>query len=483
MAHVHGGVGMPVVGRNGCDLLKLALTPFPAAIQIGADQGPASLAAARGQEHHPVPRGHGHVGIVVAHPAAAAVGRLPWRHARGAVARLVGRVDPRVQEAAHAIGAGRHQLARVVGAVPAVGLLPLGSRCHADDILHAAAALVVDHERRKAVVGHRVGEFHRALRLLHVFGGGGMLDLRQLQIALRLERHRSPVVLRRPEELAAALARHEQVGIAMDREGAAVGRSPEEFHPHVEAVAWAVDLRLLEGLACGLDDRALARDQLPGEGDLLRVALAVVAHREGFLGPDLERVVDGLEGVDVGLLVAAAGEATVLDVDHRVLGSGRIPAGDVADHHVGLQPQLHAVALPAAADVEVGIDHVVHRRRVAPHDGEVEVLPVVHGRHPRGVGAAGLEIGEDVDLPGEIPVVELAVDHHLAGWRHGVEGVVVGLLGGRGQAGEGQAGKNDGRGKDSLHETGNWAGHLRISGWASGCSSRADSLRGGVYMK
>ena len=174
MAAVHARVGVAVVGGDGGDPLELGLAPLAPAVQVGADQRPAAFAPTGGQQHHLLARRHGHVGVVIAHPAAAAVGGLPRRHAGGAIPRLVHRIDARVQQPTHSIRAGRHQLALVVGAVPQVGLLALGARGHADDVLHAVSLRVVDHQRGEAVEGHGVGERHRPLRLLQVFGGGGV---------------------------------------------------------------------------------------------------------------------------------------------------------------------------------------------------------------------------------------------------------------------------------------------------------------------
>ena len=101
------------------------------------------------------------------------------------------------------------------------------------------------------------------------------------------------------------------------------------------------------------------------------------------------------------------------------------------------ESKLAGVGVPALHRIALRAPHVHHRIGVVDVGAEIDRVGVVHHgelRVHRGPG--GLD-HEHLDLAGEIPVVELAVDRHLA-WRgHGIEllvaaaAVVIGMGGRR----------------------------------------------------
>ncbi|OPZ27353.1 MAG: hypothetical protein BWZ02_01678 [Lentisphaerae bacterium ADurb.BinA184] len=422
-------VRVVLVGGQGVQPVEGAVAPQLAAVEGGADDAVAGLAAL-GSEHDPLTAGGDRArGAVVTHPGAGAVAGVPRRHAGRAVARLVDRVYALMAEAAQTVLAGRDQGAVLVAAVPEINLVALGPRRHADQVAHAAALQILDDQRRVPVKGHGVGQLDRPLGLLTIgFHAGLVVRDRQGEVALLLEHDRSPHPLAHPEELPARRALLQQVGVTVAGERAPVRPAPQQLDAHVETLADTVGAALGDARARLLDGHVAAGDQPPRQRDLLRVALAVGAAGKGLLGalPDRVGVREGVQ-LGHGHRVLAV-ERPVLDVDHRLGGGSRVPAVQMHGQ-VGEQAQLQAVAFPARADLEIGVHHVVQRRRVAPFNRQVEALGVMHGRDLGRVGVAGAVVREDLDLAGTVPVVQRAVNHHRRRLRHGVQDAVLRLLG------------------------------------------------------
>lgn len=226
-----------------------------------------------------------------------------------------------------------------------------------------------------------------------------------------------------PEELALRMGRVDQVGIA---DGVRPPRAvaPQALQPHPEALAGTVHL-------------PAAAQQLPRQGDLLHEALTV-----GVLNESLLRALG--EGVGHLASVGALGVApAIVDGDAGLAGVAVVPAVHPG-HAVGHHSHLHAVRLPAPARVLPGVDMVDHRQGVLEVEGHVEEVAVVHRRSAHRVLIhQRSQVVADEDPAGEVPVVQLSINHDLAWRRHRPEFVVVGLL-------------REGYPKTSQHRAGRW---------------------------
>ena len=121
---------------------------------------------------------------------------------------------------------------------------------------------------------------------------------------------------------------------------------------------------------------------------------------------------------------------------------GALVEDRVAHLGIGGQAELAGVGVPAPPRIGPRVAHVHHRAGVVDIRADVKRVGIVHDGELRVHRAArGLD-HEHLDLAGEIPVVELAVNDHLARRGHGVEllmpaaAVVVSLGVGAGREGE-----------------------------------------------
>ena len=115
---------------------------------------------------------------MVGQPAAAAVGGRPGWHARVAEGELVLDVERFVEQAAYPVGAGGHEVAFVVAAIPVVAVTAAGAGIVADEVADALSVLVFDDQGGEALGGQRVVDRHRsgscvALRLSGLAGVRG----------------------------------------------------------------------------------------------------------------------------------------------------------------------------------------------------------------------------------------------------------------------------------------------------------------------
>ncbi len=82
------------------------------------------------------------------------------------------------------------------------------------------------------------------------------------------------------------------------------------------------------------------------------------------------------------------------------------------------EAELAGVGVPAKVAFDLRILPVHQRRGIAHLGAHVERLGVIHLRELRALHFLGLRHHEHLDLAGEIPVIELAVDHDFARRRH-----------------------------------------------------------------
>ena len=395
--------------------------PLLFAVERGADRPHRRLAVARAQHHLIAVDVHAHGVAVVPGPAPRALVVLVWRIAARAHVADVFLLEPILGEHLPEILTRRDRPVVVVEAVPEVGLFARWHRFRAqagaDDV--------------PFLVGHRQAD----LRRLRQFERdrnvpGGPLDprlLRQLQVPLAVHDSRAP--RGRPHVAKVAAVLRADVGHAGDR---LVTARIAPLHLPLRLHRVAVLPRLLQP------------EELPRHAVLERIALAVGILLVGGLHlrrvevhvPKAERVADH----EAGLLVAGRiPEIEMADVFLILLGhlSAALQRGLGLDRRIRDQPELDAVGVPHDAHVAGEVVGVRHRRRILDPAAHVERLLVVHvgalDPHRR---AAGI-VKKEIDRARHVPVGEIAVDHHLAGRRHDVDLLVVGLVD-RGQVGRGR---------------------------------------------
>ena len=415
-----GGDGVHVVLVGGEEGGAALLAPLLQAVGANADDAAAALGEGPRHDHHFARAGHAQRRRVVGAPGPAAVARCPRRRAGVVEAHLVFRAEAVLREAHDGIRAGGHQLVPVVQAVPhhldcaRVAVEPhrvvVGGKV-GGEVAHAASLGVVDGQGEACGVlrdggsdGHRAGQLR---------GLAGVLP--RGHAALGRELGVAPGADRCPVELARGVAGLHVVGVAVDGPRLAGGVAPEELVAQAECEA-------------GVHLRRLAVDQLPRDAHFLHVALAIGVRLVGHGGALAEVGATG-PGLEQQLVLAVARVALVLpigDVHDGQLPGGEEPGGD-PEGAVGLHAHLPRVAFPAVAGIEVGVDGAEGGGGVAPLGGQAERVGGPHGGHFDGVAAADGAVGEAPDAAAPVPVVELAVDGHLARRGHHHHALVLAL--------------------------------------------------------
>ncbi|MEX0669587.1 MAG: hypothetical protein WD060_03915 [Pirellulales bacterium] len=156
----------------------------------------------------------------------------------------------------------------------------------------------------------------------------------------------------------------------------------------------------------GLERLLVCREQAPGDGDLLHVALAVGIRRERLLCTFRLGVGD----------VATLEIATVGDV-HQIPAFAELPEGHMGRPLFARGVGRHGAELQAVARESHVAFHagIIERRGVFPPRQHVEVFGVVHRVKPLAVLVAEVfRVAAGENAAGQVPVVELPVDRNLA---------------------------------------------------------------------
>ena len=182
-----------------------------------------------------------------------------------------------------------------------------------------------------------------------------------------------------------------------------------------------------------------AGEQFPGDRKLLGIAFPVRIEGERLPPACGHRV------VEVTKIRISFFKRSPVNAHAGSIRLGVEPGGDVGDP-IGLDPQLHAVALPGVAHVDQRVEAVDHGAGVAPMDRGVETVGVPHegDRAAEAVFHRGYVVTHETGA-GEIPVGELAVDDNFSrsGWGVHPHGLGA-LLGERGFDGGEGARETDG---------------------------------------
>ncbi|OPZ23641.1 MAG: hypothetical protein BWZ02_03149 [Lentisphaerae bacterium ADurb.BinA184] len=183
---------------------------------------------------------------------------------------------------------------------------------------------------------------------------------------------------------------------------------------------------------------AVAREQRPRNGQLLRVAAPVVPDRKGLPAPLLRGIgrtlVELLPPVDFqhGDPVAVAPRRDVAGAGAGMIRAGillRAAAGGGRRQLVGRGGEhTHLQAVAGETVVALDAAGVVQRRQIHPAGQQVKVLRVPHGMEPDGVLVAlVLDVAAGEDAGRQIPVADLAVNGHRPRPRHDLKVKVLGL--------------------------------------------------------